>query len=123
MSINKIVILPGHGIGPEIVDEASKLLACLQQDFGLAVELENAAIGGAGYDEAGKPLPDATLDLCRSADAILLGAVGGPQYESLERDLRPERGLLALRSELDLFSNLRPAMLYPQLASASSLKD
>ncbi len=123
MSINKIVILPGDGIGPEIVDEASKLLACLQQDFGLAVELENAAIGGAGYDEAGKPLPDATLDLCRSADAILLGAVGGPQYESLERDLRPERGLLALRSELDLFSNLRPAMLYPQLASASSLKD
>ncbi len=123
MSTKKIAILPGDGIGPEIVNEAAKLLACLQQDFGLAVELETAAIGGAGYDEAGKPLPDATLDLCRNADAILLGAVGGPQYESLERDLRPERGLLALRSELDLFSNLRPAMLYPQLASASSLKD
>ncbi len=123
MSTKKIAILPGDGIGPEIVNEAAKLLACLQQDFGLAVELETAAIGGAGYDEAGKPLPYATLDLCRNADAILLGAVGGPQYESLERDLRPERGLLALRSELDLFSNLRPAMLYPQLASASSLKD
>ncbi len=123
MSTKKIAILPGDGIGPEIVNEAAKLLACLQQDFGLAVELETAAIGGAGYDEAGKPLPDATLDLCRNADAVLLGAVGGPQYESLERDLRPERGLLALRSELDLFSNLRPAMLYPQLASASSLKD
>lgn len=123
MSTKKIAILPGDGIGPEIVNEAGKLLACLQQDFGLAAELETAAIGGAGYDEAGKPLPDATLDLCRNADAILLGAVGGPQYESLERDLRPERGLLALRSELALFSNLRPAMLYPQLASASSLKD
>lgn len=123
MTIRKIAILPGDGIGPEIVAEAVKLLECLQQEFGFVVELQTAAIGGAGYDEAGKPLPDSTLDLCQDADAILLGAVGGPQYESLERDLRPERGLLALRSELDLFSNLRPAMLYPQLASASSLKD
>ncbi len=123
MSCRKIAVLPGDGIGPEIVSEAVKLLECLQQDFGFEVDLETATIGGAGYDESGKPLPDATLDLCRKADAILLGAVGGPQYESLERELRPERGLLALRSELELFSNLRPAMLYPQLAGASSLKD
>lgn len=119
----RIAILPGDGIGPEIVAEAIKLLECLQQDFGFNAELETAAIGGAGYDSAGKPLPDETLALCRNSDAILLGAVGGPAYDALARDLRPERGLLALRSELDLFSNLRPAMLYPQLASASSLKD
>ena len=118
----KIAVLPGDGIGPEIVTEAEKLLLCLQQDFGLDVELESAAIGGAGFDAAGHPLPQATLALCQQADAILLGSVGGPQYESLDRDLRPERGLLGLRASLELFSNLRPALLYPQLASASSLK-
>ena len=122
MSSKKIAILPGDGIGPEIVAEAVKVIECLQRDFGLEVELETAALGGAGYDQSGKPLPDTTLELCRQADAILLGAVGGPRYDQLERDLRPERGLLALRAELDLFSNLRPAMLYPQLAGASSLK-
>lgn len=118
----KIAILPGDGIGPEIVAEAVKVLDCLNQDFALNAELESAAIGGAGYDESGSPLPDKTLELCKQADAILLGAVGGPQYDTLERDLRPERGLLGLRSALELFSNLRPAILYPQLASASSLK-
>ncbi len=119
---HKIAILAGDGIGPEIVSEAVKVIECLQKSFGLQVELEQAAIGGAAYDESGSPLPEATLDLCKSADAILLGAVGGPQYESLERDLRPEKGLLSLRSNLKLFSNLRPAILYPQLANASSLK-
>ena len=89
MSDRKIAILPGDGIGPEIVAEAVKMLECLQQDFGFAVELEAAAVGGSGYEQAGKPLPDATLALCREADAILLGAVGGPQYDQLERDLRP----------------------------------
>jgi 3-isopropylmalate dehydrogenase len=118
----KIAILPGDGIGPEIIAEAVKVIDCLQQDHGLDVELETAPVGGAGYDAAGKPLPDDTLVLCRNADAVLLGAVGGPQYDTLERDLRPERGLLGLRSELELFSNLRPAILYPQLAGASSLK-
>ncbi len=118
----KIAILPGDGIGAEIINEAEKLLQCLQQDFGFEMELEFAAIGGAGFDAAGHPLPEATLALCQQADAILLGSVGGPQYESLDRDLRPERGLLGLRASLGLFSNLRPAMLYPQLASASSLK-
>ncbi len=123
MSMKKITILAGDGIGPEIVAEAVKLLECLKQDFGFDAELENAAIGGAGYDQDGDPLPESTLALCREADAVLLGAVGGPAYEGLERELRPERGLLRIRAELELFSNLRPAMLYPQLASASSLKD
>ena len=82
----KIAILPGDGIGPEIISEAEKLLQCLQHDFGFEVELESAAIGGAGFDAVGHPLPDATLTLCQQADAILLGSVGGPQYESLDRD-------------------------------------
>ena len=119
---SKIAVLAGDGIGVEIIAEAVKVTQCLQQDFGLAVELEYAAIGGAGYDQYGKPLPDETLAICEQADAILFGAIGGPEYEDLERELRPERGLLNLRSALSLFSNLRPAILYPQLADASSLK-
>jgi|TARA_B110000971_G_scaffold107958_1_gene110604 3-isopropylmalate dehydrogenase len=119
---NKIAILPGDGIGPEIIAEAVKTLECLKQKFGFDAELESATFGGAGYDEFGHPLPDSTLALCKESDAILLGSVGGPKYDQLERDLRPERGLLGLRSKLELFSNLRPAILYPQLASASSLK-
>ena len=94
----------------------------MKQKFGFDAELESATFGGAGYDEFGHPLPDSTLTLCKESDAILLGSVGGPKYDQLERDLRPERGLLGLRSKLELFSNLRPAILYPQLASASSLK-
>lgn len=117
----KIAILPGDGIGVEIVAEAVKVLEHLKNG-GLDLELTEAPIGGAGYDAAGKPLPDETLALVKAADSILLGAVGGPQYESLPRELRPERGLLGLRSELGLFANLRPAILYPQLADASSLK-
>jgi len=117
----KIAILPGDGIGIEIVAEAVKLLNVLKQN-GLDIELHEAPVGGAGVDAAGKPLPDETLALVKQCDAILLGAVGGPQYESLPRELRPERGLLGLRSELELFANLRPAILYPQLAEASSLK-
>jgi 3-isopropylmalate dehydrogenase len=118
----KIAILAGDGIGPEIVAEAEKVLQCLQQAFGLAAELEHAPVGGAGVDAAGHPLPDATLALARAADAILLGSVGGPKWEQLERPLRPEQGLLGLRAGLGLFSNLRPAILYPQLAGASTLK-
>jgi 3-isopropylmalate dehydrogenase len=117
----KIAILPGDGIGVEIVAEAVKLLELLKNN-GLDIELTEAPVGGAGYDAAGKPLPDETLALVKETDAILLGAVGGPQYEKLPRELRPERGLLGLRSELGLFANLRPAILYPQLAEASSLK-
>ncbi len=120
MSI-KLAVLPGDGIGIEIVAEAVKVLNHLKAN-GLDVEITEAPVGGAGYDAAGKPLPDETLALVRASDAILLGAVGGPRYEDLPRELRPERGLLALRSELGLFANLRPAILYPQLAGASSLK-
>jgi 3-isopropylmalate dehydrogenase len=117
----KIALLPGDGIGPEIVAEAAKVLERLRRE-GLGIETETAPIGGAGYDAARTPLPDATLDLARSADAVLLGAVGGPQYDALPRALRPEQGILAIRKELGLFANLRPALSYPELASASTLK-
>ncbi len=118
----KIAVLPGDGIGPEIVAEAIKVLACLQRDYGLNVEIEEGLVGGAAIDATGVPLPEETLKLSRDADAILLGSVGGYKWESLDISIRPEKGLLGLRSELSLFSNLRPAILYPQLASASTLK-
>jgi 3-isopropylmalate dehydrogenase len=117
-----ILVLPGDGIGPEIVAEAVKVLARLRDDFGLDIELDEALVGGAAIDATGGPLPDATLELAKEVDAILLGAVGGPKWEPLDYSIRPERGLLGLRSELNLFANLRPAILYPQLAAASSLK-
>ncbi len=117
-----ILVLPGDGIGQEIVAEAVKLLACLRDDFGLDIDMDEALIGGTAYDATGTPLPDATLDLARESDAILLGAVGGTKWESLDISVRPERGLLGLRKELGLFANLRPAILYPQLADASTLK-
>ena len=115
----KIAVLPGDGIGPEIVAQAVKVLRAMPE---LKLEMEEAPIGGAGFDAAGDPLPAATLKLAREADAVLLGAVGGPQYDKLDRPLRPERGLLRIRKELNLFANLRPAMLYPELADSSSLK-
>ena len=118
----KIAVLPGDGIGPEIVAEAVKVIDFFRDEGSLDAELETAAVGGAGYDAAGRPLPEETLKLCQHADAILVGAVGGPRYDTLPRELRPEKGLLGLRSELGLFSNLRPAILYPQLADASTLK-
>ncbi len=119
----KILVLPGDGIGPEIVSEAVKVLETVKTKFNLNIELDNALVGGAAYDEFGTPLPDVTMDKARESDAILLGAVGGPKWDNLEdRELRPEKGLLGLRSGLELFGNLRPAILYPQLADASSLK-
>ena len=117
----KIAVLPGDGIGPEIVVQAVKVLQVLSRD-GLNITLEQAPIGGAGYDAAGDPLPAATLALAKAADAVLLGAVGGLQYDALPRDKRPERGLLRIRKEMNLFANLRPALLYPELASASTLR-
>lgn len=117
----KIAVLPGDGIGKEIVAQALKVLDALRRE-GLKIETEEAPIGGAGYEAAGDPLPEATLKLAREADAVLLGAVGGPQYDHLDRHLRPERGLLRIRKELNLFANLRPALLYPELAAASTLK-
>jgi 3-isopropylmalate dehydrogenase len=118
----KILILPGDGIGPEIVTEAVKVLARLRDDHGLDITMDEALVGGAAIDATGHPLPDATLDLAKESDAILLGAVGGHKWESLDISVRPEKGLLGLRSELNLFANLRPAILYPQLAGASTLK-
>ncbi len=118
----KILVLPGDGIGVEIVAEAVRVIEKLKSDFGLQVETEQALVGGTAYDASGSPLPDATLDLAREADAILLGAVGGYKWEQLDIAVRPEKGLLGLRAELDLFANLRPAILYPQLADASTLK-
>ncbi len=114
----KIAVLPGDGIGPEIVLQAVNVLKGLK----LNLEMTQAPIGGAGYEAAGDPLPDATLQLAKDADAVLLGAVGDWKYDKLERHLRPERGLLRIRKELSLFANLRPALLYPELASASTLK-
>ncbi|MCE8052963.1 3-isopropylmalate dehydrogenase [Halomonas daqingensis] len=118
----KILVLPGDGIGPEITAEASRILAACQAR-GLDIEIEQGLVGGSAYDEHGEPLPAVTLDKAKAADAILLGAVGGPKWDKLE-DLakRPEKGLLGLRKNLGLFANLRPAITYPQLASASSLK-
>ena len=116
-----IAVLPGDGIGREIVAQAVKVLRRLGED-GLRLELEEAPVGGAGYDAAGDPLPEATLKLARQADAILFGAIGGPQYDALPRDQRPERGLLRLRKELGLFANLRPAQVHDALEGASTLK-
>ena len=117
----KIAVLPGDGIGPEIVAQAAKVLEALRSD-GLKIELEYAPIGGAGYDSAGDPFPAATEKLALAADAVLLGAVGGYQYDNLPRPMRPEQGLLRIRKGLGLFANLRPALVYPELVIASSLK-
>jgi 3-isopropylmalate dehydrogenase len=119
---HKILVLPGDGIGPEIVIEAAKILEYLRQECGLDLALEYGLLGGCAVDALGSPYPEETRRQARAADAILLGAVGGSQWDKLDRPLRPERGLLAIRSDLELFANLRPAILYPQLASASSLK-
>jgi 3-isopropylmalate dehydrogenase len=119
---NKVLILPGDGIGPEIVAEAVKVMETLRVRHALEIELDQALLGGGAYDATGKSLPDETLAKARAADAILMGAVGGPQWDAVERAQRPERGLLKLRSELELFANLRPAILYPQLAEASTLR-
>ncbi|MFA7399003.1 MAG: 3-isopropylmalate dehydrogenase [Sideroxydans sp.] len=117
----KIAVLPGDGIGTEIVAQAAKVLEALRSD-GMKIEMEYAHLGGAGYDAEGDPFPQSTEKLAKASDAVLLGAVGGYQYDTLPRDMRPERGLLRIRKELNLFANLRPALLYPELANASTLK-
>jgi 3-isopropylmalate dehydrogenase len=117
----KIAVLAGDGIGPEIVGQALKVLHALAHD-GLRVEIEEAPFGGAGFDAHGDPLPETTLKLARQADAIICGAVGGPRYDALPRAQRPEQGILRIRKELGLFANLRPAVLYPELVGASTLK-
>ena len=121
-SMKKVLVLPGDNLGPEIITEAVKVLETISDKFGLGIELDYAHLGGAALDAVGEPCPKETLDKARNSDAILLGAVGGPQWDNVERHLRPEKGLLTIRSQLDLFGNLRPAIMYPQLAHASSLK-
>ena len=115
---HKIAVLPGDGIGPEITEQAVRVLSAL----GLDLHLEEAKIGGAAFDAFEHPLPPATLELAKSSDAILFGAVGDWKYDSLPREFRPEQAILGLRKNLGLFANLRPAILYPELANASSLK-
>lgn len=114
----KIAILPGDGIGPEIMEQAVRVLNALGETF----EMETAPVGGAGYAASGHPLPEATLKLAKEADAVLFGAVGDWKYDNLERFLRPEQAILGLRKNLNLFANFRPAILYPELAGASTLK-
>mgnify|MGYP000421606785 FL=1 len=118
----EVLLLPGDGIGPEVTAQAARVLDWMIDNAGLDLELSEALVGGAAIEATGEPLPAATLNAAREADAILLGAVGGPQWDSLPMAQRPEQGLLGLRAELDLFANLRPAILYPELAEASSLK-
>jgi len=119
----KILILPGDGIGPEIVAQAEKVLAFLIEERGVKLQLEHGLLGGCAVDEAGVPLPEETLAKAKESSAILLGSVGGPKWETIERSIRPERGLLAIRAGLGLFANLRPAVLFPQLATASTLRE
>ena len=114
----KIAVLPGDGIGKEIIVEAQRVLLAL--DLGIA--MEEAPVGGTAYEACGEPLPKSTLDLCKSADAILFGAVGDPRFDAIPRDKRPEQAILGLRKELGLFANLRPATVFPELADASSLR-
>ena len=117
-----IAILPGDGIGPEVAAQAVRVIEKLNENFDVAFETQTQPVGGAAYEQHGHPLPPSTMELAKSSDAILLGAVGGPKWEAIDRALRPEQALLGLRSELELFSNLRPAILFPELADASTLK-
>ena len=117
----KIAVMAGDGIGPEIMAEALKVVGVLRRD-GLKIETESALAGGAAYDAHGHPLPPATLKLAQDADAVLFGSVGGPRYDALPREHRPEKAILGLRKECDFFANLRPATVFPELADASSLK-
>lgn len=117
-----ITLLPGDGIGPEIMDVAVSVLQCVGQKCNLSFEFERAPIGGDAIDKTGEPLPEETLNTCRKSDAVLLAAIGGYKWDSMPRHLRPETGLLGLRAGLKLFANLRPASIFPQLADASSLK-
>tara|TARA_B100000214_G_scaffold118279_1_gene83509 strand:- start:6486 stop:7559 length:1074 start_codon:yes stop_codon:yes gene_type:complete len=123
MTVNKnILFLPGDGIGPEVCEEAKKVLLSVNELFGLNFKVSEELVGGDAFEKTGNPLPNQTLEAAKSADAILLGAVGGPVWDDLDYELRPERALLGLRAELDLFANLRPAILSKHLSDSSSLK-
>ncbi len=118
----KLMMLPGDGIGPEVMAEVQKLIDWINDQGDLAIETQNGLIGGASYDEFGNPFDDTTLEACRDCDAIMLGAVGGPKWDNVDYTLRPEAGLLKLRKQLDLFANLRPAIVFDALIDASTLK-
>jgi len=122
MATYRIAVMPGDGIGADVTAEALRVLGVVAKEGGLGLELEEGLIGGAAIDQKGTPLPDATLGICRQADAILFGAVGGPKWDHLRPEQRPERGILRIRKELDLYANLRPARLYPMLVDSSPLK-
>ena len=122
MSQHSVLLLPGDGIGPEVVGEAKKVMEAVASLHDFGIDFSVADLGGVAIDNSGSPYPESTKELAKAADAILLGAVGGPAWDGLPAAERPERGLLAIRADLDLFCNLRPAQLYPQLADASSLK-
>ncbi|MEC9230840.1 MAG: 3-isopropylmalate dehydrogenase, partial [SAR324 cluster bacterium] len=122
MNKKKIVVTPGDGIGPEVTEQALIILKEVATRFQLELEIEEMPVGGTAYDQTGTPIPDETLKACLDADAVLLGAVGGPKWEPLDFSVRPERGLLKLRSELQLYANLRPAVIYGDLVDASTLK-
>ncbi len=119
----KIAVLKGDGIGPEIVDQAIRVLDKIAEIYGVTFEYREGLIGGIAIDKTGNPLPDETLELCKESDAILLGAVGGPKWDNLPTDKRPEKGLLKIRKELDLYANLRPAKVWDALVDASPLKE
>ena len=118
----KICVMPGDGIGPEIIAQARKVLDAVGTKFGHEFTITEALIGGAAIDATGGPLPEDTVKACQAADAVLLGAVGGPKWDIIEKSIRPERGLLGIRKALGLFANLRPAVLFPELAKASFLR-
>lgn len=123
MRKHRITVLPGDGIGPEIVEPALQVLCAVAGRFGFEVEARSALIGGAAIDQTGVPLPDETVALCKASDAVLLGAVGGPKWDAVAPDIRPETGLLGIRKALGLYANLRPATLHPALSEASPLKE
>ncbi|NBI29143.1 3-isopropylmalate dehydrogenase [Chengkuizengella marina] len=120
--IKKIAVIDGDGIGPEVVAEAKKVLRKTEELFGYQFEIEHGLFGGIAIDEKGTPLPQETLEMCKNSDAVLLGAVGGPKWDNNSKELRPETGLLGIRKELGLFSNIRPAVVFDCLKEASTLK-
>ncbi len=122
MTTHRIAVLPGDGIGREVTPEAVRVLEAVSRRAGLGLEFEEGLVGGGALDAAGTPLPEKTMELCRQAHAILFGAVGGPKWDAAPQELRPERGLLRIRKELDLYANLRPARCFPMLVDASPLK-
>ena len=122
MATYRIAVLPGDGIGQEVTAQAVRVLRAVEKLTGATFEFEQALVGGAAIDATGGPLPEATLKLCKQSHAILFGSVGGPKWDNVGQEVRPERGLLRIRKELDLFANLRPATCFPMLIDASPLK-